>query len=118
MLLYDDSKILSRIYGLLYQLGASPNYVGFFYIAYGVLLSLDDSRRLLAVTKLLYPEVAKYYHTNWRSVERSIRTVISVIWDTSPQQISEIAGFPLTGKPTASKFLSMLTGYYLNVYRV
>lgn len=112
----DENEVLNRIYDLLYCLGTSPNYVGYFYIAYAVFLALEDSKRLLSVTKLLYPSVAQYCQTNWKAVERDIRTVVSVIWKTNPSLLSEYAGFPLTDKPISSRFLSILTAYYLRIY--
>ena len=35
----------------------------------------EEPERLLLVTKWLYPDVAKQYGTNWKAVERDIRTV-------------------------------------------
>ena len=58
---------------LLYQLGISANYKGFFHAAYAVSLCMERQDRLLLVTKWLYPDVAKRYRTNWKAVERNIR---------------------------------------------
>ena len=55
---------------LLYQLGISANYKGFFHAAYAVSLCMERQDRLLLVTKWLYPDVAKRYRTNWKAVER------------------------------------------------
>ena len=56
---------------LLYQLGISANYKGFFHAAYAVSLCMERQDRLLLVTKWLYPDVAKRYRTNWKAVERN-----------------------------------------------
>lgn len=68
------------IYDLLYRLGATANYTGFFHTAYAISLCVERPDRLLLVTKWLYPEVAKRYGTNWKAVERNIRTVSCIIW--------------------------------------
>ena len=65
---------MTDIYDLLYRLGATENYTGFFHMAYAVWLCVEQPDRLLLVTKWLYPEVAKQYRTNWKAVERNIRT--------------------------------------------
>ncbi|MCI9479680.1 MAG: hypothetical protein HFI21_11815 [Lachnospiraceae bacterium] len=64
----------SEIYDLLYSLGVTANYTGFFHMASAIALCREQPGRLLLVTKCLYPEVAKQYNTNWKAVERNIRT--------------------------------------------
>ena len=49
----------TKVYDLLYRLGATANYTGFFHMAYAVWLCVEQPDRLLLVTKWLYPEVAK-----------------------------------------------------------
>ena len=65
---------------LLYRLGVTANYKVFFHTAYAVSLCLQQQERLQLVTKWLYPDVAKRYGTNWKAVERNIRTISSVAW--------------------------------------
>ena len=67
----------SAVCSLLCQLGITANYNGFFHAAYAVSLAIQNPNRLRLVTKRLYPEVAKRYVTNWKSVERNIRTVVA-----------------------------------------
>lgn len=69
-----------EIYELLYRLGVTANYTGFFYTAYAVQLCAEHPDRLMLVTKWVYPDVAKRYRTNWKAVERNIRTAGNVIW--------------------------------------
>ncbi len=73
------NDILAEIYDLLHRLGVTVNYTGFFQTAYAVYLIMENPKRLLLVTKWLYPEVAKQYKTNWKAVERNIRTAGSII---------------------------------------
>lgn len=35
------------------------------------------------VTKQLYPAVAKRPQTNWKQIERNMRTIISATWEKS-----------------------------------
>lgn len=63
---------------LIRALGIGATYRGYRYLNYGVKLCLRDEDYLLSVSKLLYPQIAKNYHTTSSSVERDIRTVIRV----------------------------------------
>ena len=100
--------MLTEIYDLLYQLGVSANYTGFFHTAYAVLLSASQPDRLLLVTKWLYPEVAKQYRTNWKAVERNIRTAGGIIWRENRPLLEELARRPLAHKPRNTLLLAIL----------
>ncbi len=62
----------------------------------------------MLVTKWLYPEVAKQYGTNWRAMERSIRTVNSIIWRENRPLLEELACRSLKQRPRSAQLLSML----------
>lgn len=98
---------ITRVYELLYRLGMTPNYVGFFYIASAVWLAMEEPQRLLLVTKWLYPEVAKAYQTSWETVEHGIRSAITRLWRT-PDLLRETLKVPLETKPAPAKFISLL----------
>lgn len=108
MWLLEESPSLLKIYDVLYRLGVTANYKGFFYLSHAVWLCSQQPQRLLLVTKWLYPQVAEHYETNWKTVERDIRTVTSIAWRSNPQFLSELAGYPLLAKPRAAQFLSIL----------
>ena len=98
---------------LLLNLGATPRYIGFDYVIHAINLSMENSQYLLSVTKELYPDVAKKYHTTIYSVERDIRTVITAIWKRNPGLLSQIAGYPLEKKPTVGEFIASMREYLL-----
>ncbi len=108
----EEEHELLEIYKLLSELGASANYRGFFFIAYGVALAAEEPERLLMVTKRLYPQIAEHYGTSWNAVERNIRTVISVIWKTGREGLTRIVGHELVEKPCPARFLASLVIYY------
>ena len=91
------------IYDLLYRLGTTANYTGFFHTAYAVSLC-----GALLVTKWLYPEVAKQYGTNWKTVERNIRTVSCIIWRENRPLLEELAHRHLEQKPRNAQMLAIL----------
>ena len=100
--------LMNEVHDLLYRLGVTANYLGFFHTSYAVWLSVQQPRRLLMITKWLYPEVARQYDTTWQSVERNVRTVISVAWRNNPTLLMQIARRPLKCKPNAAQFISIL----------
>ena len=102
---------------LLFMLGGTPNYAGFRYVIYALkLLSENNEMRLQLVTKWLYPDIAKHYQTEWKTVERDIRTLIGVIWKRNPILLQYIAGYPMNHKPTVSQFFGILWEYLSSSY--
>lgn len=99
---------MTDIYDLLYSLGVTANYTGFFHTAYAVSLCVEQPDKLLLVTKWLYPEVAKQYQTKWKAVERNIRTVGGIIWRENRPLLEELARRPLAAKPRNAQLLAIL----------
>lgn len=108
MVLIMDINCQFEVYDLLYQLGVTANYTGFFYTACAVSLCAEQPDRLLLVTKWLYPEVAKRYSTNWKAVERNIRTVSCIIWREKRPLLEELAHRHLAEKPRNAQLLAIL----------
>lgn len=99
---------MTEVYDLLYRLGVTANYTGFFHMAYAVSLCVEQPDRLLLVTKWLYPEVAKRYGANWKAVERNIRTVSGIIWREGRPLLEELAHRRLEQKPRNAQMLAIL----------
>ena len=105
---------ISKIYDTLRLLGISAKYRGYHYLAWAVMLALEDEDRLLAATKRLYPLVAERYNTTWHCVERDIRTVIDVSWASSGRAYLErLAGRELTEKPVTVDYIDIIVGHFL-----
>lgn len=105
---------LREIYDLLSRLGVTSNYTGFFHTASALKLCLDSPEALLLVTKQVYPDVAKQYNTNWKAVERNIRTVGGVIWTRSRPLLEQLARRPLAQKPCPAQLLAILSSSLLS----
>ncbi len=99
---------MTAIYDLLYQLGVTANYTGFFHTAYAIALCVERPNRLLLVTKWLYPEVAEQYKTNWKAVERNIRATGNIIWRENRPLLEELAHRHLEQKPRNAQLLAIL----------
>lgn len=99
---------MMEAYDLLYRLGVSANYIGFFHTAYAVSLCAEQPERLRLITKWLYPEVARQYRTKWKAVERNIRTVSGVIWRENRPLLEQLACRPLPRRPRNAQLLAIL----------
>lgn len=104
----------AEIHNILYRLGITAKYRGFFHASYAIALVVNQPDRLLMVTKWLYPEVAKQFETSWNCVERNIRTVANLAWKNNRDFLEVMACMPLSKKPTPSQFLGILASYILS----
>lgn len=97
---------------LIRSLGIGATYRGYRYLSYGIYLCLQDENYLLSVSKLLYPQIARTYHTTSCSVERDIRTVIKVCWERGNREhLKKLALYPLENRPPAGEFIDILVAH-------
>ena len=77
-----------------------------------ILLTMNEPEYINAVTKRLYPEIAKKNGTTASRVERAIRHAIEVAWDRGDvDTLNSYFGYTihnLRGKPTNSEFIAMI----------
>ena len=71
-------------------------------------IAVQEPRSLCQVTKWLYPETAQRCGTNWRAVERNIRTALRRVWSGTRPALEEMAGHPLDTMPKPAQFLAIL----------
>lgn len=97
---------------LLYPLGITPQYTGYYYIICAVELAAADPSHLVLVTKDLYPTVAARYSSTACRVERNLRQMADLAWRTNPHLLETMAEHPLLRRPRASQFIAILTNQY------
>ena len=77
-----------------------------------ILMAIEDMDVLNAVTKVLYPTVAKMHQTTASRVERAIRHAIEVAWSRGKlDTLDELFGYTVNGgkgKPTNSEFIALI----------
>lgn len=100
-----------KLIRLLNHLGLSANYTGYHCIITAVEIASCEPQSLTMVTKWLYPKIANQLGTNWRAVERNIRSAIDVIWKRNPSGVQQLSGCRLDTKPAAAQFISLLVFY-------
>ena len=97
---------------ILHQIGVPAHIKGYQFLRDAILLATDDHEYINAVTKRLYPEIAKRNGTTASRVERAIRHAIEVAWDRGDvDTLNSYFGYTihnLRGKPTNSEFIAMI----------
>ena len=100
---------------MIHEIGVPAHIKGYQYLREAIMMSVEDGEMLSAVTKLLYPAIAKKYHTTSSRVERAIRHAIEVAWNRgNVDTIDDIFGYTISAskaKPTNSEFIAMISDY-------
>lgn len=103
-------KVISSI---MRQIGVPAHIKGYEYLRQAIVLTVKDPALMHAVTKSLYPTVAKTNSTTSSRVERAIRHAIEVAWDRGDVDVlSSYFGYTIQntrGKPTNSEFIAMIS---------
>ena len=98
---------------IIHQIGVPAHIKGYHYLRDAIIMSIEDSEMINAVTKRLYPSIAKRYKTTSSRVERAIRHAIEVAWDRGDvDTLNSYFGYTihsLRGKPTNSEFVAMIS---------
>ena len=104
--LKDKKYCVTRV---MVELGMPAHLRGYHYLREGICMSMENMELVGSITKLLYPEIAKRYHTTDVKVERAIRSVIEIGWERGNEGVFEdIFGYSrMHGKqrPTNSEFI-------------
>ena len=97
---------------LLHELGVPSHIKGYLYIKEGINLIFSNPLMANAITKELYPSIAKKYETTNSRVERAIRHAIEVSWNRGNWELmEEIFGHSVDidkAKATNSEFIVTL----------
>lgn len=102
-----------KVTDILHQIGVPAHIKGYHYLRDSILMAVEDPEIINAVTKQLYPSVAKRYSTTSSRVERAIRHAIEVAWDRGDVEVlNSYFGYTIhnaRGKPTNSEFIAMIS---------
>ena len=97
---------------IIHEIGVPAHIKGYQYLREAIMIAVNDMDVINAVTKVLYPEVAKRFCTTPSRVERAIRHAIEVAWDRGDVDVlNSYFGYTihnLRGKPTNSEFIAMI----------
>ena len=109
----DSLQSLEReVTSVIHEVGVPAHIKGYQYVREAILIAVQDMDVINAVTKVLYPEVARRYATTPSRVERAVRHAIEVAWDRGDlETLQRYFGYTVNstkGKPTNSEFIAMI----------
>ena len=102
----------TEITTIIHEIGVPAHIKGYMYLREAITMVVNDMELLSAVTKELYPSIAKKYNTTASRVERAIRHAIEVAWGRGQiEAINKLFGYTVhndKGKPTNSEFIAII----------
>ena len=102
----------ANVTAIIHEIGVPAHIKGYQYLREAIIMTVEDMDVINAVTKVLYPEVARKFGTTASRVERAIRHAIEVAWDRGDlDTLQKYFGFTVSnskGKPTNSEFIAMI----------
>ena len=107
-----SGTLKNMVTSIIHEIGVPAHIKGYQYLREAIIIAVDDMDVINAVTKVLYPEVAKRFATTPSRVERAIRHAIEVAWDRGDlETLQKYLGYTVSnakGKPTNSEFIAMI----------
>ena len=108
----DKTSIESMVTGIIHEIGVPAHIKGYQYLREAIIIAVNDMDVINAITKVLYPQVAKTFQTTPSRVERAIRHAIEVAWDRGDlDTLQRFFGYTVSntkGKPTNSEFIALI----------
>ena len=108
----DKCSIESMVTGIIHEIGVPAHIKGYQYLREAIIIAVEDMDVINAITKVLYPQVAKSFGTTPSRVERAIRHAIEVAWDRGDlDTLQRFFGYTVSntkGKPTNSEFIALI----------
>ena len=117
----SGENLETRVTNMLHEIGIPAHIKGYHYLRDAIIMAVNDMDVLNAITKILYPTVAKKYQTTSSRVERAIRHAIEVAWSRGKlDTLDELFGYTVStgkGKPTNSEFIALIADTIQLEYR-
>ena len=108
----NNSKEEVAVTRLMLEIGVPANIRGYQYLRDAILITVEEPQAITAITKTLYPCIAKKYETTPSRVERAMRHAIEVAWSRGHvEMFHQVFGYSINtgkGKPTNGEFIAML----------
>ena len=105
-------SIETMVTNIIHEIGVPAHIKGYQYLREAIIIAVEDMDVINAITKVLYPQVAKTFQTTPSRVERAIRHAIEVAWDRGDlDTLQRFFGYTVSntkGKPTNSEFIALI----------
>ena len=107
-----EVNIEAMVTSVIHEIGVPAHIKGYQYLREAIKIAVNDMEVINAITKVLYPQVAKTFSTTPSRVERAIRHAIEVAWDRGDlDTLQRFFGYTVSntkGKPTNSEFIALI----------
>ena len=107
-----EANVVAMVTSMIHEIGVPAHIKGYQYLREAILIAVNDMEVINAITKVLYPQVAKTFATTPSRVERAIRHAIEVAWDRGDlDTLQRFFGYTVSntkGKPTNSEFIALI----------
>jgi two-component system response regulator (stage 0 sporulation protein A) len=101
-----------RIASMFLTIGIPAHIKGYHFLREAVKMVLEDGSMINAITKALYPGIAKRHSTTASKVERAIRHAIDVAWTRGRiENFNQVFGYKVFSpgdKPTNGEFIALI----------
>ncbi|MBQ6159938.1 MAG: sporulation transcription factor Spo0A [Oscillospiraceae bacterium] len=108
----QEPDIETLVTNVIHEIGVPAHIKGYQYLREAIIIAVGDMEVINAITKVLYPQVAKTFCTTPSRVERAIRHAIEVAWDRGDlDTLQRFFGYTVSntkGKPTNSEFIALI----------
>ena len=108
----SGTGIETLVTNIIHEIGVPAHIKGYQYLREAIIIAVNDMDVINAITKVLYPQVAKTFQTTPSRVERAIRHAIEVAWDRGDlDTLQRFFGYTVSntkGKPTNSEFIALI----------
>ena len=108
----SHTSIETMVTNIIHEIGVPAHIKGYQYLREAIIIAINDMDVINAITKVLYPQVAKTFQTTPSRVERAIRHAIEVAWDRGDlDTLQRFFGYTVSntkGKPTNSEFIALI----------
>ena len=94
------SELSTQVNDLLRPMGITRNLS-----AYSILCQCLE---LVCVEKDIYTPIADRRRCEPKAIQSAVRRAAKGAWLTNPEYVQQLAGYPLTGAPSAVQFIEML----------
>lgn len=108
MVTYNETDFSKAVDSLLRPLGITRNMRAYHILRDALALICEQEDRLEAAQKEIYEPLSDRYCCNWTAIQSTIRRASQTAWTTNPEQVQKLAGYPLTGCPSAVQLIEML----------
>lgn len=111
-LAHKSVDLEAMVTSVIHEIGVPAHIKGYQYLREAIKIAVNDMEVINAITKVLYPQVAKAFSTTPSRVERAIRHAIEVAWDRGDLEVLQsFFGYTVSnskGKPTNSEFIALI----------